>query len=75
VVNAGIYLLSAPLLDEITGSAAASLERDVFERLPAGSLAAIAGKFNFIDIGTPESLARAPKTLETFRLHGDTAGS
>jgi mannose-1-phosphate guanylyltransferase len=75
VVNAGIYLLSAPLLDEIAGSAAASLERDVFERLPAGSLAAIAGRFNFIDIGTPESLARAPQILETFRLHGDTAGS
>jgi mannose-1-phosphate guanylyltransferase len=75
VVNAGIYLLSAPFLDAIAGGTARSLERDVFERLPAGSLAAVAGKFNFIDIGTPESLARAPQILETLGLHGDIAGS
>jgi mannose-1-phosphate guanylyltransferase len=59
LVNAGIYLLSAALLDEIAAGAAVSLERDVFARLPAGSLAAFAGDFGFIDIGTPESLARA----------------
>ena len=35
------------------------IERDVFERLPSGSLAAFAGRFRFIDIGTPKSLARA----------------
>jgi NDP-sugar pyrophosphorylase family protein len=74
VVNAGIYLLSTSLLDEIASGAAASLERDVFSRLPAGTLATLAGKFDFIDIGTPESLARAPQMLKSFGLHGDMAG-
>lgn len=59
LVNAGIYLLSASLLDEIASREAVSLERDVFERLPPGSLSAFTGPFRFIDIGTPESLARA----------------
>lgn len=59
LVNAGIYLLSAALLDEIAAGKATSLERDVFERMPVGSLAAFAGRFRFIDIGTPESLAFA----------------
>jgi NDP-sugar pyrophosphorylase family protein len=58
-INAGIYLLSARLLDEIASGEAASLEREVFERLPRGSLAALVGRFRFIDIGTPESLAGA----------------
>lgn len=58
-INAGVYLLSAALLDDIAAGEATSLERDVFERLPAGSLAAYSGRFKFIDIGTPESLAAA----------------
>lgn len=75
VVNAGIYLLSAALLDEIAGGDVASLERDVFERLPAGSLAALAVKFDFIDIGTPEALAGAPDMLRNFRFHREPSGS
>lgn len=59
LVNAGIYLLSAELLDLIAAGTAASLEKDVFERLSAGSLAAFTECDNFIDIGTPESLAQA----------------
>ncbi len=58
-VNAGVYLLSASLLDEIASGEAASLEHDVFEQLRPGSLAAFAGPFRFIDIGTAESFARA----------------
>jgi NDP-sugar pyrophosphorylase family protein len=60
LINAGIYLLSPALLDDIARSDAASLERDIFQRLPPGSLAAFTGRFRFIDIGTPESLAAAP---------------
>ena len=75
VVSAGIYLLSTPLLDEIAGGDAASLERDVFERLPAGSLTAVAIKLNFIDIGTPEALAGAPEILRGFRSHREPSGS
>ena len=59
LINAGVYLLSGGLLDDIAAGEAASIERDVFERLPSGSLAAFAGRFRFIDIGTPESLAQA----------------
>jgi mannose-1-phosphate guanylyltransferase len=65
-VNAGIYLLSAALLDDIAAGGASSLERDVFERLPPGSLAAFAGGSDFIDIGTPASLAEAGKILNRF---------
>jgi NDP-sugar pyrophosphorylase family protein len=59
LINAGVYCLSAALLDEIAAGEAKSLEREVFARLPAGTLAAFASGGTFIDIGTPESLARA----------------
>ena len=62
-ISAGVYFLSAALLDEIAAGRAVSIERDVFERLPAGSLAAFAGCFRFIDIGTPETLALAESVL------------
>jgi NDP-sugar pyrophosphorylase family protein len=63
MVNAGIYLLSPALLDAIIVMPGPSLERDVFERLPAGSLAAFGGPFDFVDIGTPEALAAAAGVL------------
>ena len=63
-VNAGVYLISARLLDQIAAGQAASLERDVFERLPPQSLRAFAGRFAFIDIGTPESLALAASVID-----------
>jgi len=62
-VSGGVYFLSAALLDEIAAGDAVSIERDVFERRPAGSLAAYAGCFRFIDIGTPETLALAESVL------------
>jgi NDP-sugar pyrophosphorylase family protein len=61
VVSAGVYLFSAALLDEIAGGSAVSLERDVFGRAASGSLDAFAGRFAFIDIGTPESLKLAER--------------
>ncbi len=63
LVNAGVYLLSAALLDRIASGSEKSLEHDVFEALPAGTLNAMTGPFTFIDIGTPDSLAQAPKVL------------
>jgi NDP-sugar pyrophosphorylase family protein len=66
-VSAGVYFLSATLLDGIAAGNASSIERDVFERLPAGSLAAFAGCFRFIDIGTPETLALAESVLSAGR--------
>ena len=58
-INAGVYALSADLLDWIAAGEAKSLEYDVFQHLPAGELVAYSGHFEFIDIGTPESLASA----------------
>ena len=72
-VNSGVYLLSAALLDTIIAMPGPSLERDVFERLPAGSLAAFGGPFDFVDIGTPETLAMAATVLAP--LFGCLAGA
>ena len=66
LINAGSCLISAVLLNSIAAGTAFSLERDVFERLPSGSLAAWPAKFNFIDIGTPESFALAPTAFKSF---------
>jgi NDP-sugar pyrophosphorylase family protein len=55
-INAGVYLLSARLLDAIPRKGAVSLERDVFEKMPPGSIAAhLDAQARFVDIGTPES--------------------
>ena len=62
-VSAGVYLFSAALLDEIAAGNAASLEREVFACAPAGALDAFAGRFAFIDIGTPESLKLAERVF------------
>jgi hypothetical protein len=51
------------LLDEIAAGNGRSLERDVFSRAPAGSFDAFTGRFTFIDIGTPQSLALAGKVI------------
>jgi mannose-1-phosphate guanylyltransferase len=59
VVSAGIYALSAYLLDDIAAGTARSLEREVFAALPPESLGALVGSSGFVDIGTPESLAAA----------------
>jgi NDP-sugar pyrophosphorylase family protein len=62
-VSAGVYLFSAALLDEIAAGSAVSLEHDVFGRAASGSLDAFAGRFAFIDIGTPESLKLAERVF------------
>lgn len=65
LVNAGVYFLSAALLDGIATGTASSLENEVLAAMPAGSLAAFTECGNFIDIGTPESLALAEKFFQT----------
>lgn len=62
LINAGIYLFSPDILDEIA-ACGPSLENDFFQKQPAGRLAAMSGAYTFLDIGTPEDLARAPKVL------------
>ncbi|MFD1626928.1 nucleotidyltransferase family protein [Azospirillum griseum] len=58
-INAGVYLFSTAFLDRLIAEGAVSLERDVLEKAPPGSLHAHIAKARFIDIGTPESLAAA----------------
>jgi mannose-1-phosphate guanylyltransferase len=72
LVNAGAYVLSASLLDDIATSQARSLEHDIFALMPAGSLSAFVGCFNFIDIGTPDSLDAAQSVLVSRFVTSDT---
>jgi D-glycero-alpha-D-manno-heptose 1-phosphate guanylyltransferase len=58
LVNAGVYVFSHAVLDQIP-EAAASLERDIFPRLLDHGVYALEQKGMFIDIGTPEDYARA----------------
>ena len=60
LISAGFYLLSALFLDRLTSLPGSSLERDVFSRLPPGTLRTEVARGGFLDIGTPESLAVAP---------------
>jgi mannose-1-phosphate guanylyltransferase len=57
-INAGVYLMDMALLDRIGAGTGPSLERDVFQTMTAGTLAAHVGDFAFLDIGVPEDLAK-----------------
>jgi len=60
LINAGVYAFGPRAWETVMETAGPSLERDVFQTLAPGSLAAHdAGNVPFIDIGTLESLARA----------------
>lgn len=62
-INAGVYLFEREMLDIICEGQGPSLESDVFQKLEPGTLGAHEGEFPFLDIGTPEDLARAPEIL------------
>ena len=71
-INAGIYLLSRPVVESMEANKAISMEHDV---LPAyagrGRLFAFEAPGPFIDIGTPESFVLAPQVLRKEPLcHG-----
>jgi mannose-1-phosphate guanylyltransferase len=66
IINAGVYLFSGPMMKRIGEMEGPSLETDVFGALPAGTLNAVTGEGAFIDIGTPEDLARAAEVLKPF---------
>jgi len=59
LINAGIYLFSAALLDRIMAVDGPSLERDILQTLGPGQIRADVRRGTFIDIGTPQSLATA----------------
>ena len=62
-INAGIYAMSYEALDFIKNFDKGSLETDVFSQLKLGDLKAYQGKFDFIDIGTPQSYERSGEIL------------
>jgi len=62
-VSAGVYLLERPTLERIAKLGSGSLERDVLEKMPPGSIHACPIEGRFLDIGTPESLAAASTFL------------
>ncbi len=69
-INAGVYLLERPLIEEIPAGGAASLERDFFPRWAAAGRChgfKTAGKF--LDIGTPQSYVAA----ESFFAQGQVS--
>jgi NDP-sugar pyrophosphorylase family protein len=59
-INAGIYLISKNILEELPKGRNISLEKDVFANLVGRSFYVHCGKMSkFIDIGIPESIAQA----------------
>ncbi len=67
LINAGVYLFSAAMVDKIGAMEGPSLERDVFQAFEPGTLGAVVSDAPFIDIGTPDDLARAEDVLKPFR--------
>ena len=63
LINAGIYLFSKETIIKNIAAGASSLENDVFPRLLSEGLFAYKTSGRFIDIGTPESYAKAEETL------------
>lgn len=59
VVNAGLYVLRRSLLAEIPAGVACSLEHELLPHWLATGVYGYARTGRFVDIGTPESLARA----------------
>ena len=59
LINAGVYLIERAALAALPRGRALSLERDVFPRWLADGLCGVVSAGPCIDIGTPESYARA----------------
>lgn len=60
-INAGIYLISLPVILSIPASGSVSLEYDIFPRLIGQGLSGCQTDGQFLDIGTPEDFAKAEK--------------
>ena len=58
-VNAGVYVIQKQVIQAIPEQVTISLEREVFPSLIGQGLHGYRGRGDFLDIGTPESYARA----------------
>lgn len=66
-INAGVYLLKTSVLRSAEVHKMRSLERELFPSLIGSGLYAFHGGGRFIDIGTPESLAKAESFFDVSR--------
>ncbi|MGH6660536.1 MAG: sugar phosphate nucleotidyltransferase [Rhodospirillales bacterium] len=66
VVNAGVYLFSAVVLDRIAKMPGESLEKDVFPKLLLDGVNAVVCDAPFVDIGTPAGLKAAIQVIAPF---------
>jgi NDP-sugar pyrophosphorylase family protein len=64
-INAGLYLLSRPALQELSADQPCSIERDVFPTWISRGLFGFGLGRHFLDIGTPESYASASAWART----------
>lgn len=67
-INAGTCWMRSGFLRAMAGRGPLSLERDVLPRAAGGRLCAYCSDADFIDIGTPEDLARAEEFVRRNRL-------
>jgi len=63
-INAGVYLLSREVISEIPKNQQLSLEYDVFPKDCGKDFYGMSGTFSFLDIGQPESYAKAEQFVE-----------
>jgi NDP-sugar pyrophosphorylase family protein len=68
-INAGVYLFSRGLLEDVSPVGSVSLERDLLPRWISQSMGGWKGPGRFLDIGTPESYA---ETAAFFAPHRST---
>lgn len=67
LINAGVYVLSKSVIEQIPADRAVSLERETFPSLIGRGFYAEAGSFAFMDIGTPESYAASAEFFQKTR--------
>jgi len=64
-ISSGVYLFNRSIIDDIS-NAGASLEKDYLSNQDTETIGAMVGDFEFLDIGTPETLSKAPIILGPF---------
>ena len=64
-ISTGIYLFNRSTIDDISNGGA-SLEKDYLSNQDSETIGAMVGDFEFLDIGTPETLSKAPIILGRF---------
>ncbi len=63
-INAGAYLLTPEVFEDVPDEERVSLERDIFPRLVPGGLFGVRyPEASFVDIGTPEDYRRSEKLI------------